>query len=92
MLNIYYTNEQGKLTEINEIRNGCWIKLVSPTEEEINNVVQRLQIPLDFIKDALDEEERPLGSAEIWLNSLRKLNGQLQQNLAPVLNSPRPLS
>jgi magnesium transporter len=58
MMNIYYTNEHGKLIEINEIKNGCWVKLVSPTEEEIQNIVQTLQIPLDFIKDALDEEER----------------------------------
>lgn len=58
MMNIYYTSEHGNLIEINEIKNGCWIKLVSPTEEEIQNVVQRLEIPLDFIKDALDEEER----------------------------------
>lgn len=58
MLKIYHTDEQGILKEINEITSGCWINLVSPTEQEMNQVADKAQIPLDFIKDPLDEEER----------------------------------
>ncbi|MDQ8735839.1 magnesium transporter CorA family protein [Paenibacillus sp. LHD-38] len=58
MLKIYHTDEQGILKEINEITSGCWINLVSPTEQEMNQVADEAQIPLDFIKDPLDEEER----------------------------------
>lgn len=58
MLNIYLTNENGKIEETTEITKGCWINLVSPTEQEINDVANKVQIPLDFIKDPLDEEER----------------------------------
>lgn len=32
--------------------------MTSPNEEEINLVANKLNIPVDFIKDALDDEER----------------------------------
>ena len=58
MIKIYLSNEQGSLQEKTEITTGCWIKLISPTEKEINHVANKLQIPLEFLKDPLDEEER----------------------------------
>jgi len=58
MLNIYITDEQGTLKETNELTSGCWVNLVAPTEQEMNLVAAKAQIPLDFIKDPLDEEER----------------------------------
>lgn len=58
MLNIYLSSENGTLEEITEIQSGCWINLIAPTEEEIHTVVNQLQLPLEFIKDPLDEEER----------------------------------
>lgn len=58
MLKIYLTNEIGILQETTEFSSGCWVNLVSPSEQEINDVANKLQIPLDFLKDPLDEEER----------------------------------
>ena len=58
MIKIYLSNEQGSLQEKAEITTGCWINLISPTEQEINHVANKLQIPLEFLKDPLDEEER----------------------------------
>ncbi|MGO4183462.1 magnesium transporter CorA family protein [Paenibacillus sp. TAF43_2] len=58
MLNIYITDEQGILKETDEITSGCWVNLVAPTEQEMNLAAAKAQIPLDFIKDPLDEEER----------------------------------
>jgi len=58
MLNIYISNINGELEELEDIRNGCWINLVAPTEDEIKFVSNKLQIPIDFIRDALDDEER----------------------------------
>lgn len=58
MLNIYISNIHGELKEIEDIQNGCWINLVAPTENEIKFVSNKLQIPIDFIRDALDDEER----------------------------------
>lgn len=58
MLNIYITDEHGILKETDEIISGCWVNLVAPTEQEMNLVAAKAQIPMDFIKDPLDEEER----------------------------------
>lgn len=58
MLNIYLSNAQGIPEEITEIKDGCWIKMIAPTEQEINDVATKLQLPLEFLKDPLDEEER----------------------------------
>ncbi len=38
--------------------DGVWINLINPTEEEINNVSSSLNVDVDFLKAALDEEER----------------------------------
>jgi len=58
MLKIYLSNEHGVLQETTEIKDGCWVNLISPTEQEISNVANILQIPFEFLKDPLDEEER----------------------------------
>lgn len=57
MKNIYKSVEN-KLIEVNEITDGVWVNLVNPSEEEINEVVRVLNTDVDFIKAALDEEER----------------------------------
>ncbi|PTY82727.1 magnesium transporter, partial [Heyndrickxia sporothermodurans] len=58
MLEIYKTNEMNKLEAVSEITKGCWINLVSPNEEEIQYVANHAYVPVDFIRDALDDEER----------------------------------
>jgi magnesium transporter len=37
----------------------CWIRLLCPTETELVQVAESQNIPLEFLKAALDEEERP---------------------------------
>ncbi|HWO74569.1 MAG TPA: magnesium transporter CorA family protein [Bacillus sp. (in: firmicutes)] len=58
MLKIYLSNEQGVLEEQQEISKGCWVHLIAPTEEEIEDIRSRMQIPIEFLRDPLDEEER----------------------------------
>ncbi|MCU9612887.1 magnesium transporter CorA family protein [Caldibacillus lycopersici] len=58
MLKIYLSNGEGYLQERTEITNGCWVNLISPTEKEITDLANKLQIPIEFLKDPLDEEER----------------------------------
>lgn len=58
MLNIYLSNEEGVLKETNKITSGCWINLVAPNEQEIQYIAAELDIPIEFLKDSLDEEER----------------------------------
>ena len=50
--------ETNKLEEIKEFRKGSWINLVNPSENEIRRVCESINIQEDFIRDALDYEEK----------------------------------
>jgi magnesium transporter len=54
----FFRTESDITKEVGTIEPGAWIKLVAPTEEEMKFVAQKLNIELDFIKAATDEEER----------------------------------
>jgi len=55
----YLVREQGKLKELEEPRPSCWINISSPfSQEELEEVAQNYDIPLDFLTDSLDIDER----------------------------------
>ena len=56
MLNIYKTID-GKMTQLDQVEDGCWINLIYPTEEELNTVISTLNVDPSFLRAALDEEE-----------------------------------
>ena len=59
LLKIYNTDmETNKLEEIKEFKKGSWINLVNPSENEIKKVCESINIQEDFIRDALDYEEK----------------------------------
>ena len=59
MLKIYHTDiETNEFSEIKEFKKGSWINLVNPTESEIKKVCENIKIQEDFIRDALDYEEK----------------------------------
>lgn len=57
MITIYRSGANGILESIDSIEHGAWINMVDPSKEEILLISQRLNIPQDFIRAALDEEE-----------------------------------
>jgi len=57
MITQYITTAEG-LTEIGDFRPGCWVKVVNPTEKEIASLVSRFGMPIDFLTDPLDVDER----------------------------------
>ncbi len=60
MLKIYNTDiKTNEFKEINEFKKGSWINLVNPSDNEIKKVCENLKIQEDFIRDALDYEEKP---------------------------------
>ncbi len=67
MLEIYTSREISKTasrmiyrtTEAEAITNDCWVNLYSPTEAEIARVETEINIPQEFLRYPLDEEERP---------------------------------
>lgn len=59
MLKIYNTDiETNRIEEIKEFKKGSWISLVNPSEAEIRKVCENVNIQEDFIRDALDYEEK----------------------------------
>ena len=60
MLEIYKTQAVGhELVSLDYMEKGCWINLVAPTEEEIDLVVKNIDLEQNFLRDALDDEEKP---------------------------------
>ncbi len=53
-----YQSEEGRVTEKQEMVPGTWIHLCEPEEEEINWICTTLNLDPDFVRAALDEEER----------------------------------
>jgi magnesium transporter len=59
LLKIYNTDvETNEFQEIKEFKKGAWINLVNPSEVEIKKVCENIKIQEDFIRDALDYEEK----------------------------------
>ena len=59
MIKIYNTDiVTDKFEEINEYREGSWINMINPSEEEIKTVCSNLNIQEDFIRYSLDSEEK----------------------------------
>ena len=59
MLKIYNTDVKTNITtEQEEIKKGSWINMVSPSEKEIKRVCEETKISDEFIRYALDYEEK----------------------------------
>ena len=57
MYRIYYTDlESQKTTQIKELKKGCWINMVSPTESEIAYICKSLDIDEEAIRYCLDRK------------------------------------
>ncbi len=55
----YYIREQGELIELAEPQASCWINISPPfTPEELEDIAQQYDVPLDFFTDPLDIDER----------------------------------
>lgn len=55
----YYSKVDGRLRELKEPDAGTWVNISPPfTHEELEEVAQQFEIPLDFLTDSLDIDER----------------------------------
>jgi len=62
MMQIYRTtkDQETVITEKSDVMcKGAWIRLFEPSDAELAIVAEQCAIPPDFLKAALDEEERP---------------------------------
>ena len=60
MLEIYKSQENGRLQELtlNTIEKGSWINIIDPTPYELKMVSALTEVEPDFLRSALDDEER----------------------------------
>ena len=55
----YYEKAEGRLRELDGPDVPCWINISPPfTQEELEELAQQFEIPLDFLTDSLDIDER----------------------------------
>ena len=55
----YFKNVDHKTIEINKPEEGSWINVLPPLkQEEFSELSEKLEIPLDFLTDSLDIDER----------------------------------
>lgn len=60
MVELYNTKINSYKTEkVKQLEKGCWINMVAPTDKEIKDICEKIKISEEFIRDSLDEEERP---------------------------------
>jgi magnesium transporter len=53
-----FKNIGDALQTINKIEKGCWVHVVSPNNDELNELSQKIQAPIEFFTDPLDIDER----------------------------------
>lgn len=55
----YYNMTEGKLKEVEAIKEAVWINISSPfSQEELEELAQLYDFPMDFLTDSLDMDER----------------------------------
>lgn len=57
MIQIYST-ENNNVKAINNLEEGCWINLISPSDDEILLISKKTNVSINLLKAALDSEEK----------------------------------
>ena len=53
----FFKSQEEKMTRLEAFERGCWVDLVNPTDDELEDVCALTEIPEEMLKAALDEEE-----------------------------------
>lgn len=55
----YYIRKDGELTQLLQPEPTCWVNISPPfNQEELEEIAQQFDLPLDFLTDSLDIDER----------------------------------
>ena len=89
----YYAHQNGQLVELESRQPACWINIVPPiVQSELDQLSQELNIPLDFLTDSLDIDERSRFEVEdgvrLILINTPILNESDKDNEAIYITSP----
>jgi len=53
----YYKTIDGQVTAIPDFADGCWVNMVRPSSDEIEEIARFARVEEDFVRAALDPEE-----------------------------------
>lgn len=59
MINFYTTDNKRKFQELKNIEDNCWIDIVNPDYEELEEISKKTNTDLDLLTKLLDDEELP---------------------------------
>ena len=57
MIRFYKTDENLRIAPLDQFERRCWVEMINPTDEEVENIRDLSGIPEELLKAALDEEE-----------------------------------
>ncbi|MBQ8885116.1 MAG: magnesium transporter CorA family protein [Clostridia bacterium] len=57
MIKFYKMDENLRVVETEEFERRCWVDMINPTDDEVDDVKEWSGIPEEMLKAALDEEE-----------------------------------
>lgn len=57
MIKFFKSDENRKTSQLDAFVDGCWVDLVNPTDDEVEDVCALTGVPEEMLKAALDEEE-----------------------------------
>lgn len=56
----FFKNIEGVTTSVDKPENGTWVNILPPfKQEEFTEVAEKLDVPIEFLQDSLDIDERP---------------------------------
>ena len=90
---ITYWKSRNGFTEIKQWKSGCWIRVTDATADELMMLMERFDVPLDFIHDAEDVEERPrVDHEEGWMLVLLRVPTKSIDDDGDTIFSTSPLA
>jgi magnesium transporter len=55
-----FKNIEGVTTTVDQPENGTWVNILPPfKQEEFTEIAEKLDVPIEFLQDSLDIDERP---------------------------------
>ena len=67
----------------------CWIRVTAPTQDELAQLQKKYDVPIEFIKDIEDVEERPrIEVEEGWLMTLLRVPYKIEESNSPFSTVP----
>lgn len=57
MIKFFKTEENAVTKRLEAFEKGCWVDMVNPTDDEVEDIVALTGLPEEMLKAALDEEE-----------------------------------